>query len=459
MSDFEDDLLNDLEADLESDTDEKVVEELKIDNSTSFESVERGDFGKFLTNLKKLSKKIDFSTIDITTVKPASISVISSEHVYISEEIAKLEVDFISILPKLVGILPQLIDILPIIKNDITNLFRLLTMLYHDKFSELQSLVTDPQEYCKIVKILEINTDKMDNITSILEADGQITKAKILILTMSMKTSFKSDIIVPQVKLFQIIDSINNLITIREEINKFIERNVDSLAPNLTALIGHELAALLLAHAGSVVELSSIPSCNLASVGKNKYTSHETKTNISGVRQEGYIYHSDLVLQQDISQRKKMLRMVCAKVSLASRIDAGQQNLSVKDNSMGAKWREELLLKIKKISEPPNVTDRKILAIPEDKPKKKRAGRKFRKYKEQFKLSHLRQLQNRVEFGKQEQTVMDSFGEEIGMGMIHTSLQKLSQVNSEIDRNVNNRAKLSKTMRARLNEFDSNRRE
>lgn len=450
MSDFEEDLLNDLEEDLGTDSNDSDVEETDVDGRGTSEPLNRDNFVEFLIGLKKSSGKVPFSSIDVETVDPKVISPISAEHEFILNKIVELDVNFIDVLS-------PLIDLLPVIKEDIDNLFRMLCILYHEKFSELQSLATDPQEYCRIVNVLESEDLKLDNVANVLETDAHISKSKILILTVSMKTSFHPEVEVPQVKISAMMELINNLVTVQQEIKKFIGHNSDIVAPNLTALVGSEIAALLLAHSGSVSELSLVPSCNLASIGKNKYQSYETNTNISGVRQEGYLYNSDLVLEQDIAQRKKMLRMLCAKVSLAARVDSGQQNSNPKDNTMGIKWREELLLKIKKISEPPNVTDQKILPIPEDKPKKKRAGRKFRKYKEQFKLSHLRQLQNRVEFGKQEQTVMDAFGEEIGMGMVHTSLQKLSQVNSEIDRNVNNRAKLSKNMRARLKEFDSNR--
>ena len=49
---------------------------------------------------------------------------------------------------------------------------------------------------------------------------------------------------------------------------------------------------------------------------------------------------------------------------------------------------------------------------------KKRAGRKISKLRAKFEMSELRKAQNKLQFGKQEDTIMNGLGEEIGLGMI-----------------------------------------
>ena len=175
------------------------------------------------------------------------------------------------------------------------------------------------------------------------------------------------------------------------------------------------------------------------------------------MRQEGYIYHSELIQSQDIGTHKQMLRMVYAKIALAARVDASLMNNMDKDiaidSNLGIKWKEEIIQKIRKLHEAPIITNSKALPIPEDKPKKRRVGRKYRKYKERFKMTQLRQLQNRVEFGKQENTVLNAFGEEIGLGMTKKSLQRKTKISKYgVMGKSNNNAKMTKAMKSRIKE-------
>ena len=65
--------------------------------------------------------------------------------------------------------------------------------------------------------------------------------------------------------------------------------------------------------------------------------------------------------------------------------------------------------------------------------------------KERFQMSELRQAQNKMEFGKQEESVIDSFGEEVGLGMSRGGAGRLN-----IQLNTNTNAKMSKSLTNRL---------
>ncbi|CAR27249.1 ZYRO0C12386p [Zygosaccharomyces rouxii] len=323
-----------------------------------------------------------------------------------------------------------------IAQNEITVLHNLLKLIYGVKFGELESLVPQPQQFADVIRIIETNEGNF-------ETDAQLSKEQVLVLNMSMKSSFQAHVNVDKDKVLQLRDLLMTVSRIRNEINSFILSKASLVAPNLCLLIGPEVTSLLLSHSGGVLELSQVPSCNLASIGKNKHLSHELHTNLTGVRQEGYIYRSSLVQEQPLEFRKQMLRMVCAKVALAARVDAGHPQ----DGQLGLHWKNELLEKIQKLREPPpGISTTKPLPVPEDQPKKKRAGRKFRKYKQQFQLSQLRQLQNRMEFGKAEQSVTDDAGEELGLGMAK-SLRNVPVTQG-------NSAKMSKAMKRRMDQVN-----
>ena len=67
-------------------------------------------------------------------------------------------------------------------------------------------------------------------------------------------------------------------------------------------------------------------------------SSHELHTLESGVRQEGYLFASDMIQKFPVSVHKQMLRMLCAKVSLAARVDAGQKN-GDRNTVLAHKWK------------------------------------------------------------------------------------------------------------------------
>ncbi|AMD20719.1 HDL025Cp [Eremothecium sinecaudum] len=297
----------------------------------------------------------------------------------------------------------------PVILKEAQVIYNNITFTYADKFSELSTIISDRNQYIRVLQELEKNP-KAPNLDLIL------SKEQCLLVSMAMKTGFRADQKIDISYTYGIIDKHLILDKLHEDIVSFISKQIRNVAPNVCALVGEHIAAKLLASTGGIKGLSEVPSCNLASIGKPKYLSHLQQVDASRVRQQGHIFSSPLVQDQVLSFQKQAVRMLCAKVSLAARVDYSQRG-EVGDDSLGRKWQEEILEKLLKLQDPPNTSKIKPLPVPQENVKKKRAGRRFRKYKEKFQLSHLRQLQNRVEFGAKEQVKLDAFGEEIGLGM------------------------------------------
>lgn len=469
MSDIEEDFLNELDEDfdtLSTSEEEEQGAQINTPQNEPSEVAETSSVSKDIIILRTLFEQRDTLTYFKELQSLCHLSQKRPQDVKDPHELSNLAQEHQNIIEllnngdsnKFMDILPILNDILIMIKKNLDSLHTFLVLKYYTKFPELESLLPNLIEYANCLRALESITDFSDNhINFVLTNDVKLTKEQIMVLTMTMKTGFKKEINLTSSEKENILNAVsltNQLNEMNITINEYMNVNVHLIAPNLTALIGSKVTSLLIGHAGGILKLSEIPSCNLASIGKNKYQSHRQQTSISGVRQEGYIYYSELIQSQDIGSHKQMLRMVCAKVALAARVDASQvDNLDPtveRNDSLGIKWRDEIVKKIRKLREAPSIANTKALPIPEDKPKRKRAGRKFRKYKEQFKMSHLRQLQNRVEFGKQESTVLDSFGEEIGLGMSKTSLNGPVQSTRYSGGKVNNKAKLTKTMKSRI---------
>lgn len=427
----DDDLLQDLEDDFGSMSDAELEESVVVDDTEQSETCTGTETEQLLRALAREYKPINLSTGALNGPKELC------QLLLLQDSIKKL------MLNNKFSTVTLLSELQPVIQSELALLHNYIKSLYSKKFSELDSLVNPPRSYSKLIKFLE-TSDARDLST----LEGILSKEQILIVSMSMKTGFKRDLALPsdeRTYLLTSIDMLLQLYDLQDEITSFIASQVINIAPNVCAIVGPQVASKLLSAAGGLLELSQVPSCNLASIGKDKYMSHEINTDMSGVRQRGYVYSCSLIQDQPTHVHKQALRMVCAKVSLAARVDISNN----KDNSLGVKWANEISEKLNKLQDPPNISNTKSLPIPEDKPKKKRAGRKFRKYKQQFQLSHLRQLQNRVEFGTQERTVIDSYGEEIGMGMAG-SLQA-TQYSTH-----NNTAKMRKSMKRRIADAEDN---
>ncbi|SMN17983.1 similar to Saccharomyces cerevisiae YGR091W PRP31 Splicing factor, component of the U4/U6-U5 snRNP complex [Maudiozyma saulgeensis] len=468
MSDFEeDDFVNDLDndfgeiSDVEEDDVKEIEDEIMNPPDSTEQDENKEDKSTILEVIESLKMRIhnytpfNISDKDIESIEPHELSSILPMSSRLKRLITEKDT-------KLDDIHVLLNEISPLITNDIRLLRKYINVIYFKRFDELETILSSDKQYAKVVKLLEqLDTRSISDteLSHRLLTSCELSKEQNLVVLMSMKTSFNYSIELTeklQSNLLQASDNILSLIDLQQNISNFISSKIELLAPNVSALVGPKVTSLLVAYAGGILGLSKIPSCNLASIGKNKHISYEQHTTTSGIRQNGYISSTEIIQNLPIVYHKQMLRMVCAKISLASRIDCSQRG-DDKNNTMGLKWKEEIENKIKKLHESPNVTDDKALPIPEDKPKKKRAGRKFRKYKEQFKLSRARQLQNRMEFGKQETTVMDSFGEEVGLGMMNTPMQQTTGASRDADRG--RVTKLSKNMKKRVNEADEQTRE
>jgi U4/U6 small nuclear ribonucleoprotein PRP31 len=109
--------------------------------------------------------------------------------------------------------------------------------------------------------------------------------------------------------------------------------------------------------------------------------------------------------------KRKAMRLLAAKCALAARADAYQEDLS---GSVGQGFRDLALKKIEKWQEPPPPKAQKALPKPDDKPRRKRGGRKYRKQKELTRMTELAKQKNRMIFGQAEITD-DYTGEGYGM--------------------------------------------
>lgn len=398
-------------------------------------------------NVEKQLQRIDpsksFSVTELSRLY-SSIGFIRSE---LAKYADKFNVDYMELVAEVTSssqtdeyvFLINLSALPELMSNEIVILHRYVAARYKTVFPELEALVTNSVDYCKI--ICEIGQDLSEIRTHEPFLKSIVSGEKLLAIVMSaiQQESKARELSEANWKnLHEAARACIELGSFLNEVSDFVAEKLAKYAPNVSALVGQVVASQLLMSTGSLNQLAMTPSCNLPSLGVRDLLSLQ-RSRITHVRLTGYLYHCPLISSLPPEIIKQALRIVSGKTILAARIDVSR---SSPGGELGAKYRQEVQEKLDKLLLPPDKTAPKALPVPQERKSKKRAGRRLRKMKERFNMSELRKAQNKMEFGKAERTITDSFGEEVGLGMS----RELD--GARVNRNTD--ARLSKAMVHRL---------
>lgn len=318
---------------------------------------------------------------------------------------------------------------------------------YSVRFPELETLVANPLEYAKVVAILgngpfdQENIKKLQtNTDNILEASlkSVLDGPSLMIITLEATRSNGREMSPDELaRVMRACKMVIDLDKAKKTLTDYVQSRMNIFAPNLTAMVGSLTAAQLLNAAGGLTGLSKTPSCNISAWGSKKQQSGALATNVT-IRQQGFLYHSPIIRGVSSDMKKQALRIVSAKVVLAARVDCAH---SSPDGSTGEDFKQHCLERLDKLQEKPLNKGQRALPVPDDKPSRKRGGRRARKAKEAVAMTDLRKAQNRMAFGREEKEAGYGVGDStVGMGMIgqtDTGRVRATQIDSRT------RAKLS----------------
>lgn len=330
--------------------------------------------------------------------------------------------------------------------DELTRLHKVLRDHYSIRFPELETLVTSPIKYAKTVAILK--NGPLDDIKAISNSadnmvgeplKGVLDGPSLMVVAVEGTTTRGREMTDAELKV--VLDTCEKIVRLDRErtaLTESIRSRVNSIAPNLATLIGSQTAAQFLNQTGGLLELAKIPACNLGAQGSRRQDGLGFATN-HGVRAQGFLYDSPLIQEVPNDLKKQAIRIVSAKMVLATRADVSNY---AKDGSLGEELKEQCFKRLEKLTEPAPNSGVKALPAPDDKPSRKRGGRRARKAKEAIAMTELRKAQNRVAFGKEESEVGYGTGEgTVGLGML--GQQNDGRIRAtQIDQRT--RAKLSK---------------
>nr|CAD1833377.1 unnamed protein product [Ananas comosus var. bracteatus] len=206
-------------------------------------------------------------------------------------------------------------------------------------FPELSKIVQDNIQYAKVVKLMSnrVNADNLD-FSEAKEVEKELKAAAQL----SMGTEI-SEIDLENIK--QLCDQVLSLAEYRAQLYDYLKSRMNTIAPNLTALVGELVGARLIAHGGSLLNLAKQPGSTIQILGAEKALFRALKTK-HATPKYGLIYHASLIGQAAPKHKGKISRSLAAKTALAIRYDAlhdgqdqGEEN---PDNSLGLENRAKL---------------------------------------------------------------------------------------------------------------------
>jgi nucleolar protein 56 len=200
-------------------------------------------------------------------------------------------------------------------------------------FPELDNLINDNITYCKIVE----KFGKRSNISKdgLLESGFSEKKAEAVVTTSeNSKGGVLSD--EDAERIISLASLAIRLSKERENLSEYVDRVMGKIAPNVKNVVGSTIGARLIAKAGGLQRLATMPSSTIQILGAEKALFRALRTGGKPPK-HGIIFQHQDVHSSPRWQRGKIARTIANKVAIAARIDV-----------YGGELNQELLSSLKK---------------------------------------------------------------------------------------------------------------
>ncbi|XP_052193218.1 probable nucleolar protein 5-1 [Diospyros lotus] len=208
-------------------------------------------------------------------------------------------------------------------------------------FPELSKIVQDNILYAKAVKLMgnRSSAAKLD-FSEILPEEVETELKEAAVISMGTEVS-EIDLI----NIKDLCDQVLSLSEYRAQLYDYLKSRMNTIAPNLTALVGELVGARLIARGGSLLNLAKQPGSTVQILGAEKALFRALKTK-HATPKYGLIFHASLIGQAAPKHKGKISRSLAAKTALAIRCDALGEN---QDNTMGLENRAKLEARLRNL--------------------------------------------------------------------------------------------------------------
>jgi nucleolar protein 56 len=189
---------------------------------------------------------------------------------------------------------------------------------YGVHFPELDRLLEKHETYARLV----VNLGERENFTLEALEKEDVPKGKAEAIVQMAEGSMGADITTKDLtQISELSKDVLNLYDLRKNMENYLDKTMEEVAPNTRALVGALLGARLIAIAGSLRSLAMRPASTIQVLGAEKALFRSLKT---GARppKHGLIFQAALLHDAKKWQRGKIARALAGKLSIAARADA-----------------------------------------------------------------------------------------------------------------------------------------
>src|ERR687894_74182 len=203
-------------------------------------------------------------------------------------------------------------------------------------FPELDHLVQSLTAYARIVS----SAGTRYRITNQILQDAGIQEKKSEIILGGVNRSRGGDITDDNLKMVrELADQVIEQSELRDDLSNNIETTMDIVAPNVKELLTASVGARVIAKAGSLQRLATLPASTIQILGAEKALFRSLKTGANPPK-HGMLFQHPLIHAAPKWQRGKIARAVAAKVAIAARIDYYRHN--GKDSTVYSKLKSRI---------------------------------------------------------------------------------------------------------------------
>lgn len=282
----------------------------------------------------------------------------------------------------------QSIALLDQLDKDINTFSMRIREWYSYHFPELVKIVPENYMYAKVAQLIKNRKELTDEKLEALE-EVVMDSAKAQAIIDASKSSMGMDISpVDLLNIEMFAARVIALADYRKQLSEYLKSKMAGVAPNLATLIGDQVGARLIAHAGSLTNLAKYPASTVQILGAEKALFRALKTK-GNTPKYGLLFHSTFIGRAGTKNKGRISRYLANKCSIASRIDCFTETPT---NVFGEKLRQQVedRLKFYETGEVPkkNIDVMKealqeaahiIASMEEESPKKKKKKEKRKK--------------------------------------------------------------------------------
>ncbi|XP_068746130.1 nucleolar protein 56-like [Montipora capricornis] len=237
----------------------------------------------------------------------------------------------------------QSISLLDQLDKDINTFSMRIREWYSYHFPELVKIVPDNYMYAKVTKFIKSRKDLTEDMMEGLE-EIVMDSAKCKAIYDASRSSMGMDISPFDLINIQAFASrVIALAEYRKSLHSYLISKMNQVAPNLSALIGEQVGARLISHAGSLTNLAKYPASTVQILGAEKALFRALKKK-GNTPKYGLIFHSSFIGRASVKNKGRISRYLANKCSIASRIDCFSETQS---SVFGQKLHEQIEERLK----------------------------------------------------------------------------------------------------------------